>query len=804
MKNKAYISFIILLLIFSIDSWGQNSCVDSFENISYYHPKIKNANQIISFPALFADSSILYNINGALLIKEDKNNKLLWAKSISNIGANTEYINHKQQLILSFYEKDQGLIKLNATGGLIWAKKINSNIAFSQHLINSMTEGKDGDIILCSHTGGARQLCIALLDSNANQKWARCYNLQLVSNAYLSKVHTVFNGHSIYVIAKSSITSYWPEVQTNFLLLMELDVNNGNILRKKKFSLNDSTTITKSFYNTVQSLTEKGVISDYYNAKCLINGEWIIAGRKAENLLDNNRFFALKLDSSLNILNYKLIKFDSSFSFFRSYRAIGPYISPKGLTLFSLMRDSIIGSEFPVSGNDSYSFLLDKDLNILSQRKQSLLSLGLNNYGGFQKNVTPFIINPTNSELIYHPAIQGNDSLLFISKISPNILGSVCMGSITNDLMTESPGVTEKPFPNITETPLVINSQPYPVTIRNEMITPNKFCKQISVCDTIKINGSNKYCLPDSSATFTLYKGRQCLRGVNWLIDTNFIKITSQPDDTTINVKFLRPYHGYISAVLKECVLKDSLYIDVNVSKQKLYLGKDTMLCTGGSILLNAGSGFKNYLWQDGSRSNVYTVSQPGTYYVMATDSCGNTFKDTIVVKPMDVLLNISFESDICQGDTVTFQLDPKLINYTIIPNDNSLLSGSNLKLFPQKNTLYKLSGDRFSGCTLFDTLLIKVKPCPLSIYFPNAFSPNQDGLNDIFKPIITGKISEYYLAIYNHYGQMVFNTTNPNIGWDGNVKGEPQNSGIFVWYSRYKEKNKAIKVEKGSVLLVR
>ena len=629
--------------------------------------------------------------------------------------------------------------------------------------------------------------------------------MQLIGNEFIASIRTVYYNQSIYVIAKSAITEYSPGTYSAFLLLLKIDIVDGHLVGKKKYKLNDSVVISKVFNNSARSYTVKGVISDNFIAKYISNESLLIAGRKGENFFDNNRFFTIKLDSNLKLVKYKLLRFDDSFSFFYTSReGYHASISNDGHTLFSLMRDTVDQLGNNITSNNAYSFLLDKKLNIISQQKQSLLSSGLNNLNGFQKNVSPFIIKGNSYELIYYPTGSQGDSLLYISKISPNILSNSCMGFTTKDLIEESPGATEITFPDYSESPFIVTSQQYPVPITDERIAVNKFCRQINICDTIKIKGNSKYCLSTPSATFTLYKKPQCLYKINWIVDSNFIKIDHQPNDTTINVRFLKSFHGYIKAAFEGCVLKDSLYIDVNMPQQNLSLGKDTMLCPNKTIVLNAGNGFKTYLWQDGSNSQTYYVTKPGTYFVSATDSCDNIFKDTVIVKPMDVSMSINYPGTLCRYDTATLSLDSKLMNYTLAPVMNTTLSSNNLKLFPDVTTLFTISGERFHGCVLSDTLLIKVMDCPVYIYFPNAFTPERNGINDTFKPTISGKIEQYQLEIYNKYGQLVFKTRTKDQGWDGSLKSSLQDSGIFVWYCHYNMKNEVAKFQKGTVLLIK
>ncbi len=83
-------------------------------------------------------------------------------------------------------------------------------------------------------------------------------------------------------------------------------------------------------------------------------------------------------------------------------------------------------------------------------------------------------------------------------------------------------------------------------------------------------------------------------------------------------------------------------------------------------------------------------------------------------------------------------------------------------------------------GCESYDDVTVKIYKGP-DIYLPNAFTPNGDGLNDIFKGTPVGIKQFNYLKIFNRWGQQIFYTTNYNKGWDGNWQGQKQNSGVFV-----------------------
>lgn len=69
----------------------------------------------------------------------------------------------------------------------------------------------------------------------------------------------------------------------------------------------------------------------------------------------------------------------------------------------------------------------------------------------------------------------------------------------------------------------------------------------------------------------------------------------------------------------------------------------------------------------------------------------------------------------------------------------------------------------------------------PLSIYIPNAFTPNGDGMNDVFGVKGEG-IRNFHLYVYDRWGEVVFETTNPKQQWDGNYAGNPVEQGVYVY----------------------
>ena len=91
-----------------------------------------------------------------------------------------------------------------------------------------------------------------------------------------------------------------------------------------------------------------------------------------------------------------------------------------------------------------------------------------------------------------------------------------------------------------------------------------------------------------------------------------------------------------------------------------------------------------------------------------------------------------------------------------------------------------------------------------INIYVPRAFSPNNDGTNDLLKPILVGIQTFHYFTVYNRWGNIVFTTTDPNQGWDGTFKGVPQPVETYLWIAEGIDINGRKIVAKGMTSLVR
>ena len=102
----------------------------------------------------------------------------------------------------------------------------------------------------------------------------------------------------------------------------------------------------------------------------------------------------------------------------------------------------------------------------------------------------------------------------------------------------------------------------------------------------------------------------------------------------------------------------------------------------------------------------------------------------------------------------------------------------------PVITTTYIITADNGFGCLATDTVVVFVTDGTIPVlYFPNAFSPNEDGINDFFDYLNFG-FDKIWLKIYNRWGQLIYETDLPHDGWDGKVDDLPCSMGVYVYYA--------------------
>lgn len=121
----------------------------------------------------------------------------------------------------------------------------------------------------------------------------------------------------------------------------------------------------------------------------------------------------------------------------------------------------------------------------------------------------------------------------------------------------------------------------------------------------------------------------------------------------------------------------------------------------------------------------------------------------------------------------------------------------------PQNDIRYVVTVTNDNGCNAVDSVMIKINQVP-GIYVPSAFTPNGDGLNDVFRPVLRGGYTLKNFTIFNRWGQMVFSAGGADKGWDGTINGVVQNTGIYTWIMMAMDAQGKEIQKRGTVTLMR
>lgn len=294
-----------------------------------------------------------------------------------------------------------------------------------------------------------------------------------------------------------------------------------------------------------------------------------------------------------------------------------------------------------------------------------------------------------------------------------------------------------------------------------------------------------------------------------FISDANVANPTVKPTATTVYTVSMR---------LGVCMAADEIRVQVRPAPVP-DAGPDGEICYGQNYQLQAQGGV-SYEWtpqrflSDPFNPNPQ-VLQPDrtmTYSLTVIDaaSCRSLVPDevTITVAP-------PIKVQVTPHDTVVyagaqFQMLASSIgtNYTWSPNtglNNPLIANPTVTApsFDGATVLYKVAVTTDAGCKGEGSATVKVFKGP-EIHVANAFSPNNDGKNDLFLPFPVGIKQLGYFKVFNRWGQLMFATTTLQHGWDGKLSGMDQPPGVYTWMIEAITQDGRKISKKGTVVLMR
>jgi gliding motility-associated-like protein len=275
-----------------------------------------------------------------------------------------------------------------------------------------------------------------------------------------------------------------------------------------------------------------------------------------------------------------------------------------------------------------------------------------------------------------------------------------------------------------------------------------------------------------------------------WMVDGGVV--VSGHSTSSITVNWKKQPGIFRLSVVEQNESKcwgDSVFAYVLVKGNTFKTSYPLEACIHDSVTLKAGGGIW-YQWKGGQTDSILRIKldhDTSLSVIISDTACGlrtDTFSMKIKAVARPVVEFNSEGSEYFKEQSVLFSYsgDPKdKITWDIEKSMRQHFTGPNVNVrFIDTGDAYiKLYSVNILGCKDSTSRLINIKDEQL--FFPSAFTPNGDGLNDTFKPGGTG-IKTYSLAIYNRWGQKIFETDDLEHGWDGTFNGQTVDTETYLF----------------------
>ena len=316
----------------------------------------------------------------------------------------------------------------------------------------------------------------------------------------------------------------------------------------------------------------------------------------------------------------------------------------------------------------------------------------------------------------------------------------------------------------------------------------NKDSVNVRVVDfvTLKAYSDTTICQGDAIQLHSTGDGLHFL----WTPSANMNDATlANPVATTNNTTTYQ-----VVATIGHCFASDKVTVKT-VPYPVAHAGPDTTICYNSSAQLQGSMVASSFTWTPaGSLSSSFilnpiaTPSKTTAYVLTVTDNlgCPKPGRDTVIVRVLPkVNAFAGNDTAVVVGQPLHFNASGG-INYLWSPPTalSSVTISDPIAFYDGSIDTIRYTvrvGDE-QNCFDSASITVKIFKTNPQIFVPTAFTPNDDGVNDLFRPIGVGIKSIEYFRVYNRWGQLVFNTTVNEQGWDGKIGGKPQSTNTFVW----------------------
>lgn len=213
-------------------------------------------------------------------------------------------------------------------------------------------------------------------------------------------------------------------------------------------------------------------------------------------------------------------------------------------------------------------------------------------------------------------------------------------------------------------------------------------------------------------------------------------------------------------------------------------LGPDVIACQAATLEVMDPLEDVTYLWSTGEEGTWIMVDSSGIYTVAAQTTDGCTLSDTIVVSiapPYELDIDRAISKDFCLVHRFDLDIGPLRMD------DEALWStGDTGRICPVTTPgSYTVTVSGPEHCPAHATIRV-INICEEGLYIPNAFTPGDDGHNDVWRPVwLADPDARVHLSISDRWGVRILETDASDAGWDGTVNGSPAPAGLYIWQLR-------------------
>lgn len=300
------------------------------------------------------------------------------------------------------------------------------------------------------------------------------------------------------------------------------------------------------------------------------------------------------------------------------------------------------------------------------------------------------------------------------------------------------------------------------------------------------------------------------------------------PNQLSIEVMDADVYTLTVENTATGCTSEDDVIVTSEINNPFLYLGTDPISCSGladGFVKVDSViGGIPPFLYafetEPFSSQSVFGPLSEGSYSVVVKDANGCEASQTISISSANdwtVLLQTNLpegENTIQLGDLLNLEAIVSLPENEIdsifwIPDTLTFVNNHEVTTTPFETATFKVVVQDTDGCIQEDFVTIYVDK-KQDVFVPMAFSPNDDGINDVFMIYAGQKVRKVKkFSIFNRWGEMLFNKENfqpndNNYGWDGNRNGQAMNAGVYIYAVEVEMINGETAILSGDVTLLR